>query len=62
MKKSLTIAIMAFLFGTNLAVAVPSLNSYPTANATIYLDFDGHDVNSSVELRNSFHMSSCIND
>jgi hypothetical protein len=33
---------------TTKTTAAPTLNSYPVATATIYLDFDGHDVNSSM--------------
>ena len=34
--------------GSTIANAAPTLNSYPVAISTIYLDFDGQDVNSSM--------------
>ena len=41
--------VLAFLCLINTAVfALPKLNSYPTATATIYLDFDGHMVTGSL--------------
>ncbi len=42
------IVLFAALIATSTAKAAPSLNSFPTASATILLDFDGHDVNSSM--------------
>ena len=49
MKKSSTFLILttALLFSFN-AAAVPILNSFPGAVATIFLDFDGHYVQGSV--------------
>ena len=49
MKKSSShiLLAMTLLFSTR-AFSVPILNSYPGAVATIYLDFDGQTVNSSV--------------
>ncbi|MBK8493835.1 MAG: hypothetical protein IPL50_01670 [Chitinophagaceae bacterium] len=49
MKKFFTLLILttALLF-SNTAFSIPKLNSYPTAIATIFLDFDGHYVQSSV--------------
>ena len=43
----------ALLYGTALllsfnAYSIPKLNSFPSASATIFLDFDGHYVSSSV--------------
>ncbi len=48
MKKFFTTVILAALMGTGTTFAAPTLNSYPTATAVIYLDFDGHSVNSSM--------------
>ena len=42
------IVLFAALIATSTAKAAPSLNSFPTASATILLDFDGHDVSSSM--------------
>jgi hypothetical protein len=36
--------VAAMLFTINIARSAPVLSSLPTANATLYLDFDGHDV------------------
>jgi len=36
--------IVAMLFTINVARSAPVLSSLPTATATLYLDFDGHDV------------------
>jgi hypothetical protein len=47
MKKLLLKLLMAILVCSG-AMATPTLNSYPTAAATIYLDFDGHDVSNSI--------------
>ncbi|MBK7122282.1 MAG: T9SS type A sorting domain-containing protein [Chitinophagaceae bacterium] len=49
MKKFFTLLILttALLF-SNTAFSIPKLNSYPTAIATLFLDFDGHNVQSSV--------------
>lgn len=49
MKKlsTLTALVFALLLSTSLK-AVPKLSSYPAASATIFLDFDGHYVNSGV--------------
>jgi hypothetical protein len=41
---SIFFIILLFLSGT-AAYSVPRLNSFPSATATIYLDFDGHTVN-----------------
>jgi len=43
-----TLIGLLFLLGFSQLKAAPLLNSFPTAPATIYLDFDGHDVNSSM--------------
>ena len=48
MKKFSLILLFAALIAAGTATAAPSLNSFPTATATLYLDFDGHDVNSSM--------------
>ena len=48
MKKFSLIVFFAALIAAGTAKAAPSLNSFPTATATILLDFDGHDVNSSM--------------
>lgn len=49
MKKIFTLLIFASsLFVSNNVFSVPKLNSYPSAVATIFLDFDGHYVVSSV--------------
>lgn len=47
MKRTLSLAV-SLLLGTVITVTaqVPKLNSYPAASATIFLDFDGHTVNS----------------
>jgi hypothetical protein len=42
-----TLSILA-LMATGTTTAAPTLSSYPTATATLYLDFDGHDVKSSM--------------
>ena len=47
MKKLLLNLLIAVLICSG-AMATPTLNSYPTAAATIYLDFDGHDVSNSM--------------
>ena len=46
--KKLLLNLMITLLISSAAIATPTLNSYPTASATIYLDFDGHDVSSSM--------------
>ncbi|MBK9531562.1 MAG: hypothetical protein IPO42_07170 [Chitinophagaceae bacterium] len=49
MKKFFTpVFLAAFLFISFNAFSIPKLNSYPTAIATLFLDFDGHYVQSSV--------------
>jgi len=48
MKKLSLIVLFAALIAAGTTKAAPSLNSFPTATATILLDFDGHDVNSSM--------------
>ena len=48
MKKQFLCALFAAIFATSMANAAPALSSFPTAKATLYLDFDGHDVNSSM--------------
>jgi len=48
MKKFSLIVLFASLIAAGTAKAAPTLNSFPTATATILLDFDGHDVNSSM--------------
>ena len=48
MKKFSLILLFAALIAAGTAKAAPALNSFPTATATLYLDFDGHDVNSSM--------------
>src|SRR5688572_12165722 len=49
MKKIFTLLLCtASLLVSFRALSVPILNSYPSATATIFLDFDGHVVNSSV--------------
>lgn len=49
MKKNFTslLVVLALMFSLK-AVCVPILSSYPSATATIYLDFDGHTVHSAV--------------
>lgn len=47
MKKTFTILILSSIFSVS-AFAVPKLNSFPSATATIFLDFDGHYVQSTV--------------
>ena len=48
MKKPSTLSMlaMALLFSFK-ALSIPKLNSFPGAVATVFLDFDGHNVNSS---------------
>ena len=49
MKKLSTLTALVFaLLLSNILKAVPKLSSYPAASATIFLDFDGHYVNSGV--------------
>ena len=49
MKNLLSLVVLIALIGsTTKSFSAPTLNSYPVATATIYLDFDGHDVNSSM--------------
>jgi hypothetical protein len=48
MKNLSLIVLFSAIFSASTATASPTLNSYPTAAATIYIDFDGHDVNSSM--------------
>jgi hypothetical protein len=48
MKKLFTTVIFAAALATTTVKAAPTLSSYPTATATLYLDFDGHNVNSSM--------------
>ena len=47
MKKPFTLLLLSILTAFN-SFAVPKLNSYPSATATIFLDFDGHYVQSTV--------------
>jgi len=46
--KFYAILLVSLLQGLGQLMAAPVLNSLPTANATILLSFDGHDVNSSM--------------
>jgi hypothetical protein len=47
--KNLTLFVLiAAILTAGTATAAPTLNSYPTATATLFMDFDGHDVNSSM--------------
>ncbi len=49
MKKLSTLTALVFaLLLSSVLKAVPKLSSYPAASATIFLDFDGHYVNSGV--------------
>jgi hypothetical protein len=48
MKKLIYSVFFAALIAASTTQAAPVLNSFPTATATLYLDFDGHDVNSSM--------------
>jgi hypothetical protein len=48
MKKLFTTVIFVAAMAATTVKAAPTLSSYPTATATLYLDFDGHDVNSSM--------------
>lgn len=48
MKKILITLTVILTLVSGQLFAVPNLNSYPTASATLYLDFDGHVVSSSV--------------
>lgn len=44
MKKFFSLAVIVSLMGSSVTNATPTLNSYPAANSTIYLDFDGQEV------------------
>ena len=48
MKRSYTLMVLWALLTSLNAISLPKLSSYPTAQATIFLDFDGHRVVSSV--------------
>jgi hypothetical protein len=48
MKKFLLLTLIVSLFGSTKTNAAPTLNSYPAAISTIYLDFDGQDVKNSM--------------
>jgi hypothetical protein len=48
MKNLSLMLLFAAIFTASTATAAPTLNSYPAATATLYLDFDGHDVTSSM--------------
>jgi len=48
MKNLTLILLVAAILTAGTANAAPTLNSYPTATATLFMDFDGHDVNSSM--------------
>ena len=46
--KKLLLTLMIALLMTSAAFATPTLNSYPTAAATIYLDFDGQEISNTI--------------
>jgi hypothetical protein len=48
MKRTYTLMVLWALLTSLHAVSLPKLSSYPSAQATIFLDFDGHRVVSSV--------------
>lgn len=48
MKKFLLLTLIVFLIGSTKTNAAPTLNSYPAAISTIYLDFDGQEVKNSM--------------
>lgn len=49
MKKIVPFLLLLFLFSFSFnAFSIPALSSYPSAKATIFLDFDGHLVQSSI--------------
>src|SRR5687767_9183256 len=48
MKKSYTLMVLWALLASFNAFSVPQLNSLPSAQATIYLDFDGQYVSGTV--------------
>jgi len=48
MKNLTLLVLIAASLTAGTAKAAPTLNSYPTATATLFMDFDGHDVNSSM--------------
>jgi hypothetical protein len=48
MKKLFKTVFFAALMAASTVNATPTLSSYPTASATLFLDFDGHNVNSSM--------------
>ena len=45
-RKQITLCILLLCFTGVTYAQIPKLNSYPSATATIFLDFDGHTVNS----------------
>src|SRR5438105_2223300 len=44
MKKSYTLMVLWALLTSINAISLPKLSSYPSAQATIFLDFDGQNV------------------
>ena len=48
MKTTLTLVLLCCLLTSARVLALPKLSSLPTAQATIFLDFDGHYVSSSI--------------
>lgn len=53
--KKLIVALFISLITVAATDAAPTLNSYPTASAVLYLDFDGHEVKNSMwNYGNSF--------
>ena len=48
MRNHFSLAMAIALLGATTTNAAPTLNSYPVASSTIYLDFDGHDVNTTM--------------
>ncbi|MBL0182325.1 MAG: T9SS type A sorting domain-containing protein [Chitinophagaceae bacterium] len=48
MKKQFTLLLLTAIAFSFKSLAVPVLNSFPSASATIFLDFDGHYVQSTV--------------
>ena len=48
MKKTFTLTVLLCLLLSSTVLALPKLSSLTTAQATIFLDFDGHYVNTSI--------------
>lgn len=58
MKNYLQTLMLALVISVS-AYGVPALNSFPTASATIYLDFDGHNVSGTYWNSNNLQNIAC---